>query len=272
MHMSKKTMTEAIIGILAIISIILVAVESLVSVSQGTLLGIYIADLIICIVFAVDFIQRIRASESKSRFMKTNGFEILAMIPAIAFYALGTIPAIAVAFRSLRLLRVVRVIVLLARMRRVMSKSGKFVQRSHVIALLGITVSIIFIGAFAALVLDGETENAQITSFSDAIWWSISTVTTVGYGDIVPTSIAARIMGMFLMVVGIGVMAAFISQVSATLVESRMKRGSEKGDFRTAIITEIKSRIDNIDEMNESELSLLIQTIQSLRIKGANNG
>lgn len=272
MHMSRKTMTEVIIGVLAIISIILVAVESLVSVSQSTLWGIYIADLIICIVFAVDFIQRIRASESKSKFMKTNGFEILAMIPAIAFYALGTIPAISAALRSLRLLRVVRVIVLLARMKRVTSVTGKFLQRSHLLALLVITVSIIFIGAFAALVLDSGTENAEITNFSDAIWWSISTVTTVGYGDIVPASIAARIMGMLLMVVGIGVMAAFISQVSATLVESRMNRGAEKSDFRTAIVTEIKSRIDNIDEMSESELSLLIQTIQSLRMKGANNG
>jgi len=270
--MSRKNVTEVIIGILAIVSIVLVAIESLLSVSQSTLMGIYIADLIICIVFAVDFIQRIRASESKSRFMKTNGFEILAMIPAIALYALGTIPAIAVAVRSLRLVRVVRVILLLARMRRVMSKTGRFVQRSNLLALFGITFSIIFIGAFAALILDSGTENAQITNFSDAIWWSISTVTTVGYGDIVPHSIAGRIMGMGLMVVGIGVMAAFISQVSATIVESRMKRNSEKDDFRTAVISEIKSSLDNIDKLSESEVSLLMKMIQTLRLKGGING
>ena len=203
--------------------------------------------------------------------MKTNGFEILAMVPAIALYALGTIPTIAVALRSLRLLRVVRVILLLARMRRVISKSGRFVQRSSLLALLGITVSIIFIGAFAVLVLDGGTETAQITNLSDAVWWSISTVTTVGYGDIVPHSMAGRIMGMVLMVVGIGIMAAFISQVSATLVESRMKRDSEEGDFRAAVISEIKSRLDNIDKLSESEVSLLIQTIHSLRLKEAND-
>jgi len=235
-------------------------------------MGMYIADLIICIVFAFDFTQRIRASESKSRFIKANGFEILAMIPAISLYALGTIPATAGALRSLRLVRVVRVILLLARMRRAMSKSGRFVQRSNLLALSGITVSIVFLGAFAALILDSGTENAQITNFSDAVWWSISTVTTVGYGDIVPKGVAGRIMGMGLMVVGIGVMAAFVSQVSATLVESRMKRNSEKGDFRTAVISEIKTRLDNIDKLSESEVSLLIQTIQTLRPKGGNNG
>lgn len=270
--MSRKNVTEVIIGVLAIVSIILVAVESLVPVSQGTLMGLYIADLMICIVFAVDFVQRLRASESKSRFMKTNGFEILAMIPVIALYALEAIPAIAVALRSLRLVRVARVILLLARMKRVFSKSSRFVQRSNLLALAGITVSIIFIGAFAALVLDSGTENAQITNFSDAVWWSISTVTTVGYGDIVPSSIAGRIMGMGLMVVGIGVMTAFISQVSATLVESRMERNSEKDDLRTAMISEIKNKLDNIDKLSESEVSLLMKTIQTLRPTGGNNG
>ena len=270
--MSRKNVSEVIIGVLAVVSIILVAIESLISVSEGVLLGIYIADLIICIVFAWDFVLRLRSSENKSRFMKTNGFEILAMIPAIALYALGAIPAISTALRSLRLVRVVRVVLLMARMRRVMSKSGRFLQRSHLLAMLGITVSIIFIGAFAVLALEGGTESAQITNFSDAVWWCISTVTTVGYGDIVPNSIAGRIMGMVLMVVGIGVMAGFISQVSATLVESRMKRDTEKDDFKTTIITEIKGRIDKIDELSESEVSLLMQMIQTLRLKGENNG
>ncbi len=262
--MSRKNVTEIIIGVLAIFSIVLVAVESLVSVSHSTLIGIYIVDLIICIVFAVDFIQRIIASKSKSKFLVTNGYEILAMIPAIALYALGTLSAMAVALRFLRL---VRVILLLARMRRVMSKSSGFFQRSNLLALFSITVSVIFIGAFAALVLDSGTENARITNFADAVWWSISTVTTVGYGDIVPSSLAGRIMGMGLMVVGIGVMTAFISQISAALVESRIKRNPEKDGFKTAVISEIKSRLDNIEKLSESEVALLIQTIQTLRLK-----
>ncbi|MEM4724200.1 MAG: hypothetical protein QXP01_04240, partial [Candidatus Hadarchaeum sp.] len=123
-------------GLLAIVSIALVAIESLVSVSHAILMGIYAADLLICIVFAVDFIGRAKASESKSRFIITNSFEILAMVPAIALYALGTIPTIAAALRSFRLIRVVRVILLLARLRRAFSKSSRFVQRSNLLALL----------------------------------------------------------------------------------------------------------------------------------------
>jgi voltage-gated potassium channel len=266
--MTRKNTTEIIIGVLAIVSIVLVAIESLVSLSEGVLWGIYAVDLLICIVFVGDFIQRLRASESKSRFMKTNGFEILAMIPAMALYALGAIPAISTVLRSLRLVRVVRVILLMARMRRVLSRGGGFLRGKYLLAMMGITLSIIFIGAFAVLILESGEESAQISNFSDAVWWTISTVTTVGYGDIVPHSVAGRVMGMVLMVVGIGVMAAFISEVSAALVESRIKRSAGKDDLRTSIITEIKGKIDRIDELSESDLALLMQMIKTLRLKG----
>jgi voltage-gated potassium channel len=270
--MTRKAITEVLIGVLAIISIILVAVESLVTVSEGMLMAIYIADAIICVVFAWDFILRLRASENRPRFMKINSFEILAMIPAIGFSTLGAIPAISTGFRSLRLIRVVRVIILVARMRRVMSRSGVFLQRSNLLTMFGITVGIIFIGAFAVMILESGISEAQITSFSDAIWWTISTVTTVGYGDIVPYSIAGRIMGMVLMVIGIGVMAAFISQVSATLVESRIKKEVKKDDLHTSMVSEIKDRLDRIDELSENDVALLWVLIQTLRQKGRNHG
>lgn len=266
---NKINRMEVIIAVLAIVSIILVAIESLITLSHGVLMAIYITDLVICIVFAIDFFRRMKESQSKSQFMKNNWFEILAMIPAIALYALGTMPSLAVALRALRL---VRVILIFARMRRVISISDKFIKRSKLLSLLGITIGIIFIGAFAALVLDSGVENAKIHNFSDAVWWSISTVTTVGYGDIVPSSLAARIMGMFLMVIGIGVMTAFISQVSATLVESRMKQHREKEDFESSIVSEIKKGIDNIDKLSEREVSLLMQMIKTLKEKGEGNG
>jgi len=265
--MTRKTSIEVIIGVLAIVSVILIAVESLLNVSEQWLVSIYILDFIICIVFALDFAYRFRIAQNKTHFLKVNGYEILAMIPAAALNAAGSIPAISAGLRSLRLIRVVRVVVAISRMRRVATTSSRFLQRSHLVTMLAIMAGTIFIAAFAVLVLETGTPSAQITNFSDAIWWSISTVTTVGYGDIVPNSSAGRIIGMILMLFGIGVMASLISQVSATLVESRIKKdASKKDDLRTNMIAEIKNRIDNIDLLTESEMSLLIQMIQTLKV------
>lgn len=260
--MSRKNIVEIIIGVLAIASIVLVAVESLVSVSHRTLIAIYIADLIICIIFAIDFIRRLLAGENKAQFFKTNWYEILAMIPAIALYAAGSASGLSVVLRSLRL---VRVIFLLARMRRAMAMSGGFFQKSNLLTMMLITVTVIFIGATAVLILDSQVEGARIENFSDAVWWAISTVTTVGYGDIVPHSIGGRVMGMFLMVIGIGVMTAFISQVSAALVESRMKKKTEKTDLKSTIIADIKNRLDNIDNLDDNEVALLVKMIRTLK-------
>lgn len=72
-------------------------------------------------------------------------------------------------------------------------------------------------------------------------------------------------MGMVLMVIGIGAMAAFISQVSASLVESRLKGSQDRENLRNAMASEVKDRINHLDRLTDSELALLMKMIQALR-------
>ena len=264
--MKKKDWIDVVIGVLGIISIVIIIIESVATLSQGWLFGLYAIDLAICLVFAVEFVYRVRSTEDRGRFLKTHGFEVLAMVPAVALYAVGSIPAISAGLRSLRLIRVIRVIFVIARMSRFFRVSGVFVRRSRLIYLLLITIGVIFVGGFAAVILEHGTPDPQITNFADAVWWSISTVTTVGYGDIVPNSVAGRIMGMVLMVIGIGIMTAFISVVSATIVESRLSKSSHEPDsLKGTVMSQIKEKIDRIEELSEEEVALLMQMIQALR-------
>ena len=70
------------------------------------------------------------------------------------------------------------------------------------------------------------TENASIHSFTDALWWAVVTITTVGYGDMVPVTVAGRAVGFILMLGGI----AFFSGVTANLASYLVKGSeSEKG-------------------------------------------
>ncbi len=64
-------------------------------------------------------------------------------------------------------------------------------------------------------------------SFTEAFWWSIVTVTTVGYGDIVPQTLGGKILGGFLMVFGIGFIGLFTGTIAATFIEGKSKM--EKG-------------------------------------------
>ena len=56
------------------------------------------------------------------------------------------------------------------------------------------------------------------------------------------------------------------------LLSSRMTPNLEKDDFKAAIVSEIEGGIDNIDKLSENEVSLLMQMIQTLRLKGGSNG
>lgn len=262
--MQRKPVIEFIIGFLAILSIVLIALEPLVELSPGGLIAIYVVDGIICAIFAWDFIYRLYHSENRLKFLKYNGYEILAMIPAVALYAIGTMPAISEGLRTLRLIRVVRIITVLARTTRFFKHSGKFIKRSRLISLFVIALTIVILAAFTVFLLERNIADPRITSFTDAVWWSISTVTTVGYGDIVPSSMAGRIVGMVLMVAGIAVMTAFIAQVSATIVESRIEPVEEK-NLKATVKQEIKNNIDRLDKLSDEEVQFLVQMIHSVR-------
>ena len=62
--------------------------------------------------------------------------------------------------------------------------------------------------------------NGRISSFFDSLWWSLSTITTVGYGDIYPVTTAGRIIGGFTMIVGISTFALVTAKIAQFLVRS----------------------------------------------------
>ncbi|HEY41667.1 MAG TPA: potassium channel family protein [Dehalococcoidia bacterium] len=263
--MKRQARLDIVIGVLAILSIVIIAIESMLELSTEVLVLLYVVDFVICVVFAADFVARLRISNNRQRFLWMHSYEILAMVPAVVFLAAGSLIAVSAGLRALRLIRVVRVIVVIARMGRVVQTSTWFVKRSGLLYVFLITIGVVFIGGFAAMMIERGSPDAEITNFSDALWWSIATVTTVGYGDIVPNTIVGRIMGMGLMVIGIGIMAAFISQVSATIVESRLRSGKRDSALKETLTAEIKDKIDRIHELSEEDTVLLLNLIKTLR-------
>ncbi|MBN1153264.1 MAG: potassium channel family protein [Dehalococcoidia bacterium] len=265
----KVSKAELAMGFLAILSILLVVLGNMMIAKGRFPLGVYAIDLFICVVFAWDFAKRLKSAESRHEFWKKSWYEPLAMIPAVALQALAGVPALSAGLRVLRLIRVARIVLVASRLKRSFSVADRFVERSQLLYLILVTAGIVIAAAFAVLALEFDAAGSQVRGISDALWWSLSTVTTVGYGDIVPMTPLGRIIGMVLMVVGIGVMATLISQVSATLVESRLARRRKPQCIESDVdISSLQSTVARVRDLSDTELAALLRDLVRLQTIG----
>ena len=106
-----------------------------------------------------------------------------------------------------------------------------FLRRENLFRLLGVIAVLILGGTAGLAFFEGR-------SLPDALWWSVVTLTTVGFGDISPVSFGGRLIGVVLMFFGIGVLGMFTATVAGVFVEQRMRkdRGMESCKFEKHII------------------------------------
>ena len=81
-----------------------------------------------------------------------------------------------------------------------------------------------------------------------SMWWALQTVTTVGYGDVVPADTEGRIIGAILMLQGIGFITVIAASVTATLIEqARKRRNADEEPAATAHFKLIEARLEAIE-------------------------
>jgi len=265
--LKSEVLIEVFMAVLAVLSIVLIVAEYVVTLTPEQLNLIYIVDLGVCLVFAVDFTYRTFKAEDRMGFLKSYWFEVLAMLPAYLFGLLETeifFGAIARSLRTIRVLRVLRILALAARLKRFTSVASSIIQRSHLIYLFTYSIIIILIGGLGAYIVESRIPGSPIKSIGDAIWWSFATVTTVGYGDIVPATMEGRILGVILMFVGISFIGVFISSLGATLTERRFKTTEKPKTITDETIEIIKSKIDRLGQLSTEELKTLIKMIEAI--------
>jgi voltage-gated potassium channel len=117
----------------------------------------------------------------------------------------------------LRPLRMLRLIPLL----RVLNRSGGDALRGHILLYVLSAMTVLgYAGALAVLDVEQDAPDANILTLPDALWWALTTVTSVGYGDYYPVTGAGRIVAAGLMLGGIGVLSAVTAAFASWLVEN----------------------------------------------------
>jgi voltage-gated potassium channel len=242
--------------VLTVLSLIIMVVMFL-PLDDATIGLLQVYDNLICVIFLIDFFLSLRKAASKlDYFVKGGGWLDL----------LGSIPSFGVAFKYSGLFRLARLSRLVRIMRRMRGEKKKQLiedvrrNRSEYAAFITILMAIIVLSTSSVLVLRFESSSADsnIKSGWDAFWYSLVTITTVGYGDRYPVTVGGRVTAMFIMFAGVGIIGALASILASLLVGSSTPEEEEAPETAPALAVE--QELANI----KNELAALRQLLEKI--------
>lgn len=174
-------------------------------------------------IFTVEYVLNIyTAPDRKAYVLGIWGFiDLMSVLPSYA--TLGNFAALKV-LRQLRILRFMRILRILKLMRSVTEDlSNTADAESNVrmnLTIYGVSLfSVIMISSTLMYFAEGNNEGTLFTSIPQAMWWSVVTITTVGYGDMYPVTVGGRLVGAVTMFAGLCLFAVLFNVVGKVLMK-----------------------------------------------------
>ncbi len=173
--------------------------------NQSQLIAIIVVEWLITSTYAVEFFGRLWAAPNRRAYLRGHAVDLISVIPPLRW------------FRPFRLLRLLRLVRTFAGVSRAMAHGPKLAKHRGLIWLLGAWAAVMVLASTALYIAENGV-NAAIANPFDALWWGVSTLSTVGYGDVIPTTTEGRIAAMILMILGIGLFSAITAAVTSYFV------------------------------------------------------
>lgn len=227
---------HGIIIVLCILSVFLAFTD----LNGGLSPRLYALDIAIYCVFVADYVIRLFLAEDKKRFFKENVLDLIAIIPFTSAFQV---------FRSLRILKAVKLLKLVrlgSFAARGFKNVRRFLDRHGLKYIFYISLGAILISALLMMYFENM-------SFGDAIWWAFVTTTTVGYGDLSPTTGVGRLIAVLLMITGIGLIGALTSNLTTLFLEKPEEQevSSERVEMVMALY----------EKLNDQEKAAFLQAV-----------
>lgn len=211
---------QAIILVLSVVAVAALGVELLFVIPPEAQRVMRWVDNLICVLFLSDFGVRFYRAESKLKFMKWGWIELLASIPEVEALRWG---------RLLRVFRILRIILITRSLRGHLKELFRNRTRGGVASVFLIAFLVIFFSSVSILLAEHDPQ-ANIRTAGDAVWWSVTTITTVGYGDKYPLTDTGRFIAGFLMIAGVGLFGTMSGVIASFFLGDRheQKRKDEE--------------------------------------------
>ena len=242
--MSLMSLILSFLSLIVISSLLFLPLNSA---SKAMLIGI---DITICALFLLQLSIDLLRSQDRRQYMKDHWIDFIASIPIIE------------PIRYARIFHILRICRLFRSSQSVLKQIKKNRKEATIASILVLMVTLISLGSVFMLVFEGQNPNANIQTAGDAIWWAFVTISTVGYGDHYPITVAGKVLAVFIIISGVGIFGMISGLITSIITEPEKVREkhmheqeqivrSQKLDLLLQQQTEILERLNQIENNKE---------------------
>ncbi|MGZ8880126.1 MAG: ion transporter, partial [Halobacteriota archaeon] len=216
---------EVLCFILIIFDAFFLFITVIFNLRPGSLEGIATFDAVVTLFLWVEYLFRVNEQDNKWSYVAYQWTDILAIIPFdyLALVSFGVALPLTLVFK---LLRLVRIFALLRFSRRIEKEVLAFAEKTRLIYGLAIYLLVIIVGSFLFFSVESGV-NPNVTDVDNALWFMIVTITTVGYGDVVPYTGLGRIIAVVTMISAI-LFASLVTATTTTALLEKFRAEREK--------------------------------------------
>lgn len=190
--------------------------------------------------FGLDYVIRLGLAPRRGEFIRHHLLDLAVVV----------LPML----RPLRLLRLVTLLHVLNR------KASTSLRGRLAVYVVGATVLIVFVASLAALNTERRHSGANLVSFTDAWWWGIETITTVGYGDRYPVTMTGRLIAVGLMITGISILGIITAGLASWLAEKVRGGDQEVHQATRRDVLELSAEVHRLQAKLDSVSAALGQS------------
>lgn len=204
---------------LIVLSLVSFSIETLPNLEQGTRDLLRQFEVASVMIFTLEYIARVAVATSKRAYV-FSFFGICDILAILPFYLSTGLDLRSL--RSFRLLRLVRILKLVRYSAAVKRFHRAFIlAREELVLFLFVTIILIYLSGVGIYYFENPAQPEAFASIFHSLWWAISTLTTVGYGDIYPITVGGKLFTFGILIIGLGIVSVPAGVLASALGKAR---------------------------------------------------
>lgn len=225
-------LTDAALLGLALVFLGLLVLPYLLTLSSPAARVVSVLNLLIWAAFAVDYVVRLYLALDRPGYVRRNLLDLLIVV----------VPFLR-PIRTMRLLRLLRLVSVGAIVQK--RATSLHTRVTYYVASSALVMTVV--AGFVMFDVERDAPHANITTLPDGLWWAVTTMTTVGYGDRYPVTGAGRVIAVLLMGVGIALLGVITASIAAWFVQ-RLKPVEEAENRAEATLNDVLAELRRMNE------------------------